>query len=109
MLMEKRTIQLIQNIQIIIIIYMRQIVDLILYLLHIMHQELNYYTLNKYFTGYPNQCDRENTLQVFIASYDATNKSIISDLFYGTNENTTKCLGCNRVIYNFQKWILLYH
>ena len=78
--------------------------DLILYLLQIMHQELNYYTLNKYFTGYPNQCDRENTLQVFIASYDATNKSIISDLFYGTNENITKCLGCNRVIYNFQKF-----
>ena len=58
--------------------------DLILYLLQIMHQELNYYTLNKPFTGYPNQCDRENTLQAFITSYDATNKSIISDLFYGT-------------------------
>ena len=78
--------------------------DLILYLLQIMHQELNYYTLNQPFTGYPNQLDRENTLQVFIESYDKLNKSIISDLFYGTNENITKCLGCGRVIYNFQKF-----
>ena len=77
--------------------------DLILYLLQAMHQELNYWTNNPSFTGYPNQYDRVNTFQAFICSYDATNKSIISDLFYGTSENTTKCEVCNNIIYNFQK------
>ena len=81
--------------------------DLILYLLQIMHQELNYYTLRKPFTGYPNQTDKDNTYQTFVASYDVTNRSIISDLFYGTSENTTHCKTCNRVIYNFQKFEFL--
>ena len=77
--------------------------DLILYLLQAMHQELNYWTNNPSFNGYPNQYNRVNTFQAFICSYDATNKSIISDLFYGTSENTTKCEVCNNIIYNFQK------
>jgi ubiquitin C-terminal hydrolase len=81
--------------------------DLILYLLQIMHQELNYYTLRKPFTGYPNQTDKDNTYQTFVTSYDLTNRSIISDLFYGTSENTTHCKTCNRIIYNFQKFEFL--
>ena len=81
--------------------------DLILYLLQIMHQELNYYTLRKPFTGYPNQTDKDNTYQTFVTSYDVTNRSIISDLFYGTSENTTHCKTCNRIIYNFQKFEFL--
>ena len=81
--------------------------DLILYLLQVMHQELNYYTKNNAFTGYPNQFDRNNTFLAFINSYDATNFSIISDLFYGTSENTTKCLSCQKFIYNFQKFEFL--
>ena len=81
--------------------------DLILYLLQVMHQELNYYTKNNAFTGYPNQFDRNNTFLAFINSYDATNFSIISDLFYGTSENTTKCLSCEKFIYNFQKFEFL--
>ena len=72
-----------------------------------MHQELNYYTKNNAFTGYPNQFDRNNTFLAFINSYDATNFSIISDLFYGTSENTTKCLSCEKFIYNFQKFEFL--
>ena len=81
--------------------------DLILYLLQVMHQELNYYTKNIAFNGYPNQFDRYNTFWAFINSYDATNFSIISDLFYGTSENTTKCLSCEKFIYNFQKFEFL--
>ena len=81
--------------------------DLILYLLQVMHQELNYYTKKNAFTGYPNQFDRNNTFLAFINSYDATNFSIISDLFYGTSENTTKCLSCEKFIYNFQKFEFL--
>ena len=81
--------------------------DLILYLLQVMHQELNYYSKNTPFNGYPNQYNRAQTYQAFVASYDKTNYSIISDLFYGTYENVTKCAECNLYIYNFQKFEFL--
>ena len=81
--------------------------DLILYLLQVMHQELNYFSKNIPFNGYPNQYDRAQTFCAFIASYDKTNYSIISDLFYGTYENVTKCAQCNLNIYNFQKFEFL--
>jgi len=81
--------------------------DLILYVLQAMHQELNYYTRNEAFTGYPDQYDRNNSLKAFIHSYDVINFSIISYLFYGTNETVTKCLKCNTYIYNFQKFEFL--
>ena len=78
--------------------------DLILYLFQAMHQELNYWTKNKAFTGYPDQYDRNKSYQAFMWSYDVVNFSIISDLFYGTNETTTKCQNCQKYIYNFQKF-----
>ena len=78
--------------------------DLILYLFQAMHQELNYYTKNNAFTGYPDQYDRNKSYQAFMWSYDVVNFSIISDLFYGTNETTTKCQNCQKYIYNFQKF-----
>ena len=81
--------------------------DLILYLLQTMHQELNYYTKNKPLNKYPNQYNRADTYMTFIKSYDITNYSIISYLFYGTSENTTKCDNCNNIIYNFQKFEFL--
>ena len=81
--------------------------DLILYLLQTMHQELNYYTKNKPFNKYPNQYNRAETYMTFINSYDITNYSIISYLFYGTSENTTKCDNCKNIIYNFQKFEFL--
>ena len=81
--------------------------DLILYLLQIMHQELNYYSKNPQMNGYPNQYNKAQTYFYFIASYERTNYSIISDLFYGTYENVTKCLKCNSIIYNFQKFEFL--
>ena len=81
--------------------------DLILYLLQVMHQELNYFTKNNAFTGYPNQYNRAQTFMAFIYSYDVTNCSIISHLFYGTSENTTKCGVCTNIIYNFQKFEFL--
>ena len=81
--------------------------DLILYLLQIMHQELNYYTKNSSLNAYPNQYDRQQTFQAFIRSYEATNNSIISNLFFGTSENLTKCEVCQKIIYNFQKFEFL--
>ena len=81
--------------------------DLILYLLQIMHQELNYNTKNPSSNAYPNQYDRQQTFQAFIRSYEATNNSIISNLFFGTSENLTKCEVCKKIIYNFQKFEFL--
>ena len=81
--------------------------DLILYLLQIMHQELNYNTKNPSSNAYPNQYDRQQTFQAFIRSYEATNNSIISNLFFGTSENLTKCEVCQKIIYNFQKFEFL--
>ena len=81
--------------------------DLILYLLQMMHQELNYYTKNSSLNAYPNQYDRQQTFQAFIRSYEATNNSIISNLFFGTSENLTICEVCKKIIYNFQKFEFL--
>ena len=78
--------------------------DLILYLLQSMHSELNYYTDNIPLKGRPNQYDRVNTFHYFINTYDILNYSIISQLFYGTYENKTKCKKCQFVLFNFQKF-----
>ena len=79
--------------------------DLILYLLQTMHSELNYLSNNQNkIPGIPNQYDRVNTFNYFISSYDMHNFSIISRLFYGTSENTTECMNCKKVLYNFQKF-----
>ena len=81
--------------------------DLILYLFQIMHQELNYNTKVKPFTEIPNQYDRVASFRYFNNSYEITNYSIISYLFYGTSENVTQCEICNCFIYNFQKFEFL--
>ena len=78
--------------------------DLILYLLQSMHSELNYYTDNIPLKGRPNQYDRVNTFHYFINTYEILNYSIISQLFYGTYENKTKCKKCQFVLFNFQKF-----
>ena len=78
--------------------------DLILYLLQSMHSELNYLSNNIINIAPPNQYDRANTYNYFINAYDKQNFSIISKIFYGTYENTTKCKNCSQILYNFQKF-----
>ena len=79
--------------------------DLILYLLQTMHEELNYYgDNNNKLNNHVNQFDRAMTSNVFISNYNLHNFSIISNIFYGTLENTTKCDKCKNTIYNFQKF-----
>ena len=79
--------------------------DLILYLLQIMHEELNYFgDNNSMFNSQPNQHDRALTFNFFMNNYNSHNFSIISNLFYGTYETITKCDECNKIIYNFQKF-----
>ena len=78
--------------------------DLILYLLQTIHAELNYFGDVSINLRQPNQYDRVNTFQFFIFSYEKTNFSIISKIFYGTYENMTKCRECKKDLYNYQKF-----
>ena len=79
--------------------------DLILYLLQTMHEELNYFgDAFPLYMRQPNQHNRALTFNYFMQMYNTRNFSIISNIFYGTYENETKCLKCNNVIYNFQKF-----
>ena len=79
--------------------------DLILYLLQTLHEELNYFgNKNQRLKFLPNQYDLYQTYTHFFSNYNANNFSKISLLFYGTYINITKCLKCNKVLYNFQKF-----
>ena len=81
--------------------------DLILYLLQTMHEELNYYgdvVLNRNMLRQPNQFNRVETFFYFNNTYNMRNFSIISNVFYGTYENTTICYECKNTLYNFQKF-----
>lgn len=83
--------------------------DLILYLLQIMHEELNYCGENYFlpYIGQPNQYNEEETFNYFMNTYNIRNFSIISSLFYGTYRSTTMCCGCQKIIYNFHKFEVL--
>ena len=80
--------------------------DLILYLLQTFHEELNYFgdQLFPKFLTLPNQLNRPESYLYFMNSYHSQNLSIISTLFYGTYENTTKCLSCQNIFYNYQQF-----
>ena len=80
--------------------------DLILYLLQTFHEELNYMGDNPFPTYLiqPNQLNRPETFNYFMNVYNFQNLSIISRLFYGTYENTTKCFLCKNIFYAYQKF-----
>ena len=83
--------------------------DLILYLLQIMHEELNYCGENYFlpYIGQPNQYIEEESFNYFMNTYNIRNFSIISSLFYGTIRSTTMCCECQKIIYNFHKFEVL--
>ena len=70
------------------------------------HEELNYFGDQPYPVNIirPNQENRYATFNYFMTTYNIQNFSIISKLFYGTYENTIKCLNCNRVYFSYQKF-----
>ena len=79
--------------------------DLILYLFQTFHEELNYLGDNKSTINYnPDQYNKIMTLNHFASYYNMLNLSIISNIFYGTYEITTKCSACKNILYNFQKF-----
>ena len=80
--------------------------DFISYLLPTMHDELNYngenYSLP--IKDSPNQYDQLNAFTFFMDYYNTRNFSIISNIFYGTYENLTQCLECQKMKYDYQKF-----
>ena len=80
--------------------------DLILYLLQTFHEELNYFgdkVIPKNIP-LPDPSLRTNSFNYFTTTYQSTNFSKISQLFFGTYENTIKCSICNTIYYSYQKF-----
>jgi len=80
--------------------------DLILYLLQTFHEELNYFgdkMVPKNFLP-PNNTLRVESYNYFNCSYNLTNFSKISLLFYGTYENVITCLKCQTNYFSYQKF-----
>ena len=80
--------------------------DLTLYLLQTFHEELNYFGDKIVPNNFrpPNNTLRVETYNFFTCSYNLTNFSKISVLFYGTYENIITCYECNTNFFSYQKF-----
>ena len=78
--------------------------DLINFLLERFHIELNNPKPNNNDNNIVNvnQMDELQTLSAFISDYFNSNRSIITDSFYGILETKSKCGGCQNTKFNFQ-------
>ena len=95
--------------------------DLLTYILMQLHDELNLYDAknsnNNNFNGDENvsQYNEAQVLQNFVKSFFGTNKSVLSDHFFGIQESKFLCLGCAKRFqgfnppfkYNFQTFNFL--
>jgi ubiquitin C-terminal hydrolase len=74
-----------------------------------LHLELNIKpeNPNKNDNMFLDQRNQAIMLQNFVKEFKLNNRSIISDLFYAMNCNTTKCANCNVQIYNYQTYFFL--
>lgn len=84
--------------------------NFIIFLLNAMHEELNYLGGNKFELNYKEKVNHSNKLSYFNdfnLIFNRNNYSIISRLFYGTFEETIKCISCNNINYNIQKFQLI--
>ena len=86
--------------------------DLLFFILETLHEELN--TVNKNmnmnmnFNIFNIDSSNENSVfQWFMKDFLSKNNSIITGLFYGINESSLKCLGCNKINYSFQAYNLI--
>ena len=84
--------------------------DLVNFIIMKLHEELNQAknnndtNNNNLFLDQTNQSLMYNN---FKTDFGKNNNSIISDLFYATNCNLTKCNFCNKIIYNYQIYFFL--
>ena len=82
--------------------------DLVLYLYQTMHKELNEIKeLNIFLEMDSDQKNPNIELSKCLYNFQRNNKSIISDLFYFSQANVTKCLTCGVSIYNFSMYNIL--
>ena len=82
--------------------------DLLLYLLKMMHEELNYCGDQKLKnTPKCNPSIEVESFNFFMTTNNNLNLSIISCLFYGVLKSITVCKGCNFSFYNFQYFTIL--
>ena len=83
--------------------------DLVNFIIMTLHLELNIKPANsnKNDNVFLDQRNQAIMLNNFIKDFKLNNRSIISDLFYAMNCNTTKCANCNVQIYNYQTYFFL--
>jgi len=83
--------------------------DLVNFIIMTLHIELNIKPTNsnRNNNGLLDQRNQAIMLQNFIEEFTSNNRSIISDLFYAMNCNTTRCAACNVQIYNYQTYFFL--
>ena len=83
--------------------------DLVNFIIMTLHLELNKtIKLNEnQINGIIDQTNKELIKQIFKEDFDKKNNSIISELFYAINYNTTQCFNCQKCIYNFQTYFFI--
>ena len=85
--------------------------DLVNFIIMTLHLELNKTIENKNNENknYANidQTNKKSIFDLFNEEVISKNNSIISQLFYATNCNTTRCCKCNTQIYNFQTYFFI--
>ena len=82
--------------------------DLVQFLIMTLHEELNKAGKTNINNAINNdQTNKQLMFQIFAQDFMTSNKSIISDLFYGVNYNTIQCGFCNAQSYNYQTYFFL--
>ena len=84
--------------------------DLVNFLIMTLHEELNkaknFNNMNVS-SSFADQTNQQFMLINFIQNFQATNKSIISDLFYAVNCNIIQCSRCNAQTFNYQTYFFI--
>ena len=83
--------------------------DLVNFIIMTLHEELNKAKKSSNLNNNQliDQTNKKLVFDLFTKSFQNENKSIISDIFYGISNTTTKCSGCNIIKYNFQLYFFL--
>ena len=82
--------------------------DLVQFLIMTLHKELNKAGESNVNNAINlDQRNKQLMFQVFAQDFMNSNKSVISDLFYGVNYNITQCGFCNTQTFNYQTYFFL--
>ena len=84
--------------------------DLVSFIIMTLHDELNKarnYNMNINNFHSLDQRNQKVMLDNFIRDFVENNKSIISDLFYGAQCNTTQCSNCKTLSYIYESYLLM--